>query len=56
VPDIRLAYRNQTLVEELDLISGKGVGRSLTQSQLNIPKDMLPTADIVAAKAMAGAK
>ncbi|KAF5317567.1 hypothetical protein D9619_013212 [Psilocybe cf. subviscida] len=56
VPDIRLAYRNQTLVEELDLISGKGVGRSLSQSQLNIPKDMLPTADIVAAKAMAGAK
>jgi len=53
VPDIRLAYRHQTLVEELDMICGK-LSPELTSSVPGLsPVDremILPTAEIVTVK------
>ena len=42
VPNIRLAYRHQTLLEELSMIRGKGVDADKT------PMIQLPTADAIA--------
>lgn len=50
VPNIRLAYRHQTLVGELDMIRGKNMGTATTPE---INHSLLPTADAVAARAMA---
>jgi AMP deaminase len=50
VPDIRLAFRHQTLVEELDMVRGKTASHDTTQE---IRHTMLPTVDAVAARAMA---
>ncbi|KAF9485750.1 AMP deaminase [Pholiota conissans] len=56
VPDIRLAYRHQTLVGELDMIRGKSnaVLSPLSHSSPPTPihTGMLPTPDAVAAKVM----
>ncbi|KAF5382650.1 hypothetical protein D9615_002707 [Tricholomella constricta] len=53
VPDIRLAFRHQTLIAELDMIRGKNVsaGQSL-RSTPEVRNTMLPTTDAVAARAM----
>ncbi|KAJ3975732.1 hypothetical protein EV361DRAFT_887435 [Lentinula raphanica] len=48
VPNIRLAFRRQTLLEELDIIT-----KPLKNRQSGGPQGMLPTPDSVAAKAMA---
>ncbi|KAF9465293.1 hypothetical protein BDZ94DRAFT_1254187 [Collybia nuda] len=50
VPNIRLAYRHQTLVGELDMIRGKNMGPGTTPE---LPHSLLPTTDAVAARAMA---
>ncbi|KAK7048714.1 A-deaminase domain-containing protein [Favolaschia claudopus] len=55
VPNIRLAYRHQTLMEELNMINAK----TATSSTLNSPQPrsaMLPTAEALAARAMAPTK
>lgn len=48
VPDIRLAYRHRTLVEELAMIRTTNA-----QSPTNSNAGVLPTSDAVAARAMA---
>ncbi|RDB14545.1 AMP deaminase [Hypsizygus marmoreus] len=53
VPDIRLAFRHQTLVGELDMISGKNAGYSRGTTPEVRTDRMLPTVDYVAARAMA---
>ncbi|KAF8885708.1 hypothetical protein CPB84DRAFT_1816803 [Gymnopilus junonius] len=50
VPDIRLAYRHQTLVGELDMISGKITAVNPSPAARQV---ILPTEEIIAAKAMA---
>ncbi|PPR03103.1 hypothetical protein CVT24_012383 [Panaeolus cyanescens] len=56
VPDIRLAYRHQTLVSELEMIKGKGLGDapSVNPGRRDVTFNVLPTPDVVAAKAMSG--
>jgi AMP deaminase len=50
VPDIRLAFRHQTLIEELDMLRAKN---SVNGHGLENHGAVLPTADAVAARAMA---
>ncbi|TFK33050.1 AMP deaminase [Crucibulum laeve] len=56
VPDIRLAFRHQTLIGELDMISGKTSGPmsgvTHTPHTPEAHERVLPTADTVAARAM----
>ena len=55
VPNIRLAYRHQTLVGELDMIRGRSSASVMTSIKSSpAPREIiLPTADVVAAKTMA---
>ncbi|KAK0487740.1 hypothetical protein IW261DRAFT_1558788 [Armillaria novae-zelandiae] len=55
VPNIRLSYRHQTLLEELDMICAKnhGHGLAVRRDSHGPGHGMLPTADNVAARAMA---
>ncbi|PPQ68832.1 hypothetical protein CVT25_008880 [Psilocybe cyanescens] len=55
VPNIRLAYRHQTLVGELDMIKGKTSGPQSSSQSPAVRETILPTADVVAAKTMANA-
>ncbi|KAJ3502098.1 hypothetical protein NLJ89_g9038 [Agrocybe chaxingu] len=55
VPDIRLAYRHQTLLGELEMISGKTASSAAPAVKVLGASDgrsVLPTPDAVAAKAM----
>ncbi|KAF8158002.1 hypothetical protein B0H34DRAFT_657112 [Crassisporium funariophilum] len=52
VPDIRLAYRHHTLVGELDMIRGKTQGPQTAGQSPGGREVMLPTPDVIAAKAM----
>ncbi|KAF8955954.1 AMP deaminase [Flammula alnicola] len=52
VPDIRVAYRHQTLVGELDMIGGKTSTSVIVNQTPPARSNVLPTPDVVAAKAM----
>ncbi|KAJ7701413.1 hypothetical protein B0H17DRAFT_1128211 [Mycena rosella] len=56
VPNIRLAYRHQTLMEELNMISAKATVGKGPESPENLMTVMLPTLEALTACAMAPTK